>query len=413
MNIYAHATFLFIYIAVTLLVIFVKHNDAYLIQKGGSVVVGYFPDWTVSSLPAEKVPFTKLTHVNYAFALVGQDNRIQLDSTSLLKQVVDLAHAKQTKVLISIGGWTGSRYFSSMAATAATRDVFVQDVISFIKSNNVDGIDLDWEFPGRLGMSCNVVDVANDSANLLLLLKELRTKIDAAFGNAKKEITMAVRIAPFDGPSGTPLTDVSAYARYIDRINIMAYDIAGPWSKTTNANAPLTGPESFVGSLQAWRNAGFPAEKIVMGLAFYGRALKVTQPMHGKLAGTPIESVAPKGDQEDAPWAEPCPGAKETLSGTWQWNNIRAQGLLSSDKANAVAGQGWQKFWDDQTQTPWLYNDSDKIFITYDDARSLTVKADKALCEGLSGVMIWDLHQDNGELINVVWNAVHKNGKKC
>jgi chitinase len=219
---------------------------------------------------------------------------------------------------------------------------------------------------------------------------------------------MAVRTAPFD-KDGAPLLDVRAFATVTDRINIMAYDMYGPWSGVTGPNAALTNPvdasNSDYGAVNAWYKAKWPLSKIALGLPFYGRSVTTKQGVSAatkakvlagqkvtlKLMGVPILSTPPMGDADDA-----------EHSGVWKWSGLRTTGPLGTNT------RGWVSGWDDPTRTPWFYNVLDKTFITYDDTRSLGLKSTWAVCKAkLGGVMIWDLSQDyKNELINAVYKAV-------
>jgi len=366
------------------------------------VVVGYYPDWTTSSLPPAKIPFSKLTHINYAFATVSESAEIKLETTSTLTEVVSLAHKQGVKVLVSVGGWTGSRYFSPVAASADKRSAFVKQCVDLVKKYHLDGIDIDWEFPGRVGMSCNVYNEQEDTPNFYKMLQELRGAFDNV--NKKLQITLAVRISPFDGP----LKDLKDFSKTVDFINIMAYDINGVWSDKSGPNAPLTSSDaqSVEGSATAWMNAGWPREKITMGVAFYGRTVTLTQePASGSssLFGLSISKTAPKGDSDDAPWAEPCPGSPSVFSGIWKWGTLRKDVL----KTPTTAAPGWQCGVDAKSQTPWLYNESDKSLVSYEDPISIHKKVQLAMCKlKLHGIMAWDLHQDNGELIDAVTDGL-------
>jgi chitinase len=376
----------------------------YSSEGGGSVVVGYYADWTAAKLPADKIPYSKLTHINYAFGVLDENNKIQFDTKDLLKKVVELARPHNTKVLLALGGWTGSKNFSPMVKSAAKRSDFIKQALDLINEYGLAGVDIDWEFPGRMGLDCNIVDPLVDASNFLELLKELRTALNDRFGSGKKQITLAVRVAPFDGPNG-PIKDVRAYAKVIDYISIMAYDINGAWSDKSGPNAPLdAGKESLVGSVKEWMDAGWPASKIAAGVGFYGRAVTATEGIKNDSAvGLSISKTVPQGDSEDAPWAEPCPGKTPVLSGVWQWRLIK-EGPLKDSK--------WKKGWDSKSQTPWLWNDSTRTFVSYDDPKSLKIKADWARCKGLAGIMIWALHQDDQDYtLTKTVQAIHDNGK--
>lgn len=118
--------------------------------------------------------------------------------------------------LLSIGGWSGSVYFSQLVSTAAKRQAFSSAIKSYLTQYSLYGVDLDWEYPGQSGAGSNVVS-PQDSANLLLFLGSLR----AALGSSKY-ITAAVPTSPWVGSNGNPLADVSKYARFLNYINLMA-----------------------------------------------------------------------------------------------------------------------------------------------------------------------------------------------
>ena len=117
-----------------------------------------------------------------------------------------------------------------------------------------------------------------------------------------------------------------------------------------------------------------------------------------------VSGKPPHGDSYDAAWQDPyCSKDPGGLSGVWRYGNLRSQGVL---KTPTTAGTPWIRNWDNITQTPWLFNPTDKTFISYDDPQSLGIKINYALCQGLGGAMVWSVDEDssNGELLNVVAN---------
>ncbi|KAJ2841566.1 hypothetical protein J3B02_005850, partial [Coemansia erecta] len=351
------------------------------------------------------VDFSKYTHVNIAFGIPSQDGTFSFEDEWALPQILGQIRAGgNTKALLSVGGWTGSNHISNILKNSNTRETFLNSMVNYVKTQNLDGIDIDWEYPGRLGNTCNSYDAQNDTPNFLSFLKDLRGKFDSSFGNGAKLITLAVRVQPFDTPSG-PSNDVSEFGKYVNFINIMAYDIGGPWNAETGPNAPFNyeqgkgTPLSFVSSIDAWINAGFPKKQLVAGLGFYGRSSVVMQDMSKNLNNQyqPQQHDVPLGDAEDAPWYDSCAGST-SASGTWQWKNLRIQGVL----VNPTTASGpWIRQWDSVTQTPWLYNKDTKIYLSYDDPDSIKIKSDYAASRGLAGVMIWSANMDyNSELID-------------
>jgi chitinase len=340
-----------------------------------------------------------------------------------VKALVKRGNEYGVPILISIGGWTGSQTLSTIAADAGLRKTFINNAMVFVRNNtlpdyaekpdgwNMHGIDLDWEYPGRGGAICNTVS-PNDSANYLVLLRELRAQMDLEFPNDRKLLTAAVRVQPFDGADGKPMANVAAFATYFDWISIMAYDIMGGWSATTGPNAPFNnGPVgkadqlSFTQSIDSWTNAGFPKNKLVAGTAFYGRSVTTTVNMNTQ---NPISmyvnktNVTPKGGPGDRNEINYFCNEGAVYSGMWKWKEIRGAILTGGVTSPAP---GWTRYWDDATQTPWLYGTAANTFISYDDVQSMTIKVNYAKNAGLRGVMLWDMSYDyNNELINVLQN---------
>ncbi|KAJ2394166.1 hypothetical protein GGI05_002161 [Coemansia sp. RSA 2603] len=368
------------------------------------VVIGYYPSWKRAQMAG--VDYSKYTHVNLAFGIPTSSGTFSFDGDWFLPQTVSDIHSKGAKALLSVGGWTGSNYFSNIVKDAGTRSTLISSMVNYVKTNNLDGIDIDWEYPGRLGDNCNVYDITNDTPNYLKFLQELRAAFDSNFGSRQKLITLAVRIEPFDTPSGYA-SDVSEFAKVVDYANLMQYDINGGWNSDTGPNAPFNFESgkglqaSFVSAIDAWTGAGWPANQLTAGIAFYGRSTIATVDMTKDPNNQyqPQQSVVPLGDSEDAPWYDVCAGSTAN-SGVWMWKHLRDQGVLTSP---STAAAPWVKQWDPVSQTPWLFNPSTKQFISYDDPQSLKIKVDYAASKGLAGTMIWSMNMDyNGELMNVI-----------
>ncbi|KAJ2624642.1 hypothetical protein GGI26_001336 [Coemansia sp. RSA 1358] len=370
---------------------------------GRANVVGYYPNWV--TMPT--LSLAKYTHVNFAFAIPASDGSFAYDGQDSMPGLVSDLHSAGTKALVSIGGWTGSNLFSTILKNTTSRTALLNNIVAYIKTYNLDGVDIDWEYPGREGDNCNVYDPDNDTNNFLSFLQDLRTQLDSTYGVRDKLLSLAVRVQPFDGPNG-PIDDVSAFAKVVDYINLMTYDIAGTWNPTTSPNSPLQyapgqGPQFSVSSaIDAWEDAGWPTGQMNLGIPFYGYALKALQDMSKDPSDmyVPISSTAPQGDMDDTPYADPCAGGPAVYSGEWQWKHLRDQGLLSSPNT-AVAP--WIRTWDTTTSTPWLFNPKTNIFITYDDPQSIQLKISYAASKGLAGTMVWSMEMDySDELLNVL-----------
>ena len=185
---------------------------------------GYYPDWAAYYLAPEAVDWSKYDVMEFAFALPTQDGGLQFtqdDSSDLLHRLVASGHAAGKRVKLSIGGWTGSAYFSTLCADDGLRATFVQSIVKAYHAYNIDGIDIDWEYPGTSGAAGNAVSSA-DSSNYLRFLQDMRAALPS-----DALITTATQVWPFAGPDGSPLADVSAFAEVLDWILIMNYDIWG------------------------------------------------------------------------------------------------------------------------------------------------------------------------------------------
>ncbi|CEP10788.1 hypothetical protein [Parasitella parasitica] len=382
-----------------------------------STVVGYFPNWLYDRYDISNIDFKSYTHIHYAFAVMLKKNGLVPTWTDTnappiqLPKLVKAAHAANTKVLISVGGWTGSQTFSNMAKTAARRKAFIDWNIEQIKNFKTDGVDIDWEYPGRQGEGCNAFDSKNDVKNFLVLLKEMRQALDKEF-KTHKELTIAGYVQGFQAESGGSKELTADIGEVLDRVNIMAYDINGAWALQTGPNAPLNAANngmSFNSGIDFWLSQGVPASKLTAGLAFYGRSSTALEDMtkthsivQKQKAGDP-----PQGDSDDAPWPSPyCHLAPSGVSGNWKFRNLIKDGVLTTP---FTAAKPWVRTWDKESATPWLFKPGNNTFISYDDPHSIGLKVKSAMKKGISGVMVWEISQDseNGDLMK----AIQKNLK--
>jgi chitinase len=268
-----------------------------------------------------------------------------------------------------------------------------------------------YRYPTAKGAGCNAVS-DNDVTNFNTLVKELRAALNTNFPNSYKEITMAVHITPFGGDK--PVTDVSGFVSYVDRFHVMAFDVNGAWNSTSGPNAPFHNtpgygyPTGFVEGIESWKAAGVPYNKLAGGIAFYGRAQTLTGSSDPTTQyNAAVSPTPPSGDSLDGYWQDAyCSSDSQAASGVWRYSYMRSQGLLTSP---TTAASPWVRHYDNVTQTPWLYNPTNKQFISYDDTISLGVKADYAINTGLAGLFVWSVDEDNGELLGSIAKVVSGN----
>lgn len=361
-------------------------------------VIGYFAAWGVygRDYHVADVPAHLLTHINYAFANISDDGRCVLgdpyadtdkaypgdswDEGAKRGSFHQLAILKQAhphlKTLISVGGWTWSAKFSDVALTPASRATFATSCVDFMIEHGFDGIDIDWEYPVGGGLPSNVTR-PEDKQNYTLLLQELRSRLDAR--GASDGRSYLLTIAAPAGPSTIANMPASDMHAHLDWINLMTYDFHGGWSPMTNFHAPLaassTDPSpdpatrdhlNVQSAVQAYRNAGVPADKLVVGVPFYGRGWA---------------SVAPQGN-----------GLYQSFSGlpqgTWE------AGVFDYHDLAAHYVPTYTRTWHDEARVPWLYDAGSGIMISYEDPESIGHKTAYVRSEGLGGVMFWELSGD-------------------
>lgn len=363
------------------------------------MVAGYVAPWKARTggPNIKTIPARALTHLMYAFGTVSAEGLAGLADRCLDAGACDgtapsppfggnfaqLAELKRSspelRILISLGGWSGSKYFSAAAATPMSRARFAQSVIeAFFRPypGLFDGVDVDWEFPVSGGRPGNLARI-EDRTNFTLLTAELRRRLIefSALERRELELTIAVSAAP----NKIVNLDAAALAPLVDRIHLMAYDYhAG--SAFAGFNAPLfasagdPNPDLNVdASVNALIRAGVPPGKVTLGVAFYGRAV----------ADVP---------QENAGLLQAGTRASEQWGGS---DGIDYRDLV----ARRPEERGFRRYWSDEAQVPWLYDAERRIWISYDDPLSIACKTMYACAHGLAGIMIWDLFADDGSLL--------------
>ena len=370
---------------------------------GGDVTAG--PGGDINKLDVRQI-----THLNYSFGLIYNDEKDEtndaLKDAARLHQIwlspkvqsdVEIIPTlrKQNpnlKVLLSVGGW-GARGFSGAAATPETRAVFIRSAQAVVAKYGLDGIDLDWEYPvnGAWGL---VASQPADRDNFTALLKELR----AAFGQ-KKLVTIAVGA---NAESPKSWVDVKTIAPLLDYINLMTYDMAygtqyfnaNLYDSTqwpTVANADKYSVDFVVNNYLA---AGLKPSQMNLGIGFYGRV--------------PKRSVEPgidwsKADAQKNPVTQPYFGEPElalfkslgvdlTKDTYVKYNDIVSKLLNDPQKS-------FTEHWDDQAKVPWLSvqsSDGKPLFaLSYENPRSVSIKADYIKRKGLAGAMFWEYGADD------------------
>lgn len=265
------------------------------------------------------------THLNYGFGNVNDSlNGVEILSPDLFKRVAALKDSfPHLKVLISIGGGNNSK-FSNMAADSLNRLAFAADVNRIITEYGIDGVDFDWEIPG------NKFGVPEDTINFVKMIRDVR----AAIGPDKLlSIAGGGELGGVDAPKVLP---------YVDYFNAMTYDLSWPpGHHTAMRRSPLVGWRSIDETLADYYAKGVPKEKIVMGLAFYGR-----------------------GDGNRFP-------------GWYNYGFIKPEYDDLTEK------------WDSIAEVPYLVNENGDFVLSFDNPKSIEIKCDFIKEQGFKGAMYW------------------------
>ena len=323
----------------------------------------------------------KVTRINYAFANIRNGrivNGFENDDQNMAALVALKKQNPSLTVLVSVGGWLWSGAFSDMALTQASRAAFIASVAEFVKRNQLDGLDIDWEYPGQAGSTKHFR--AEDKQNYTLLLKELRARFDELEKQLHRPLYLT--IATGGSPEFLEHTEMDKVQQYVDTVNLMAYDYYEPDSDpTTGHHAPLfTNPAdpkkvSADGSVKVYEAAGVSPGKIVLGVPFYGHVWgQVPAVNHGLFQ----------------------PG-KNVKNAWMQYGGL--EGMLKN---------GFVRYWDPVAKAPYLYNAEKQIFVSYEDPESVGLKCRYVLDGKLRGVMFWDYESDGaGALLNAVDKGLH------
>jgi chitinase len=266
--------------------------------------VGYLPSWAGD---VNAVQYSKLTHINYAFVLPNSTGTLQgVPSPSKLSSLVSLAHNNGVKVSLSIGGWNDGNdsAFEALAGNAGGRTNFVNGVVGLVNQYNLDGVDIDWEYP----------DPGQSGNNYTALMQQLSTEMH----NRGKLLTAAVV-----SEGGTANGVQPAVFNAVDFLNIMAYDGGSP-----HANYDWS-----INAANFWKSRGLPAAKTVLGVPFYSRPgyLTYSQLVAMNPANANLDCVNANGAQQ-------CYNGLPTIKRKTQWAMANAGGIMNWELSQDTTG---------------------------------------------------------------------------
>ena len=329
-------------------------------------VIAYY---TGTAEELEKYPLAGLTHIIYSFLHLKGSN-LAFDSPEQQANVKKIVALKTKfpglKINISLGGWEGCATCSPAFSTPEGRQSFANSTLAILQANQLDGIDLDWEYPAIQGPPGHPFS-PDDKANFTDLVRRLRQ----AFGSSYELTFAAGGFNKFLEQS----IDWQAVTPLVDYINLMTYDLVSGYSKTTGHHTALfssTAQTASTHNCVQWLLArGVAPQKLVIGAAFYARVWKQVAPVNNGLYQS---GVFKKGVD---------------------YKQFATH--LSTDS-------GWAFFWDDSVKAPFAYHAANGEFATFDDHQSLTEKVKYLKKYQLGGIMFWELRNDtytNGRLQSI------------
>ena len=385
-------------------------------QKKSYVKVGYFTQWGIYGRDFQLAKVQQsgaaagLTHLNYAFGPVtaagvcesadpwadwqtpfsdalSVDGVADVAGQPIAGNLNQLAELKKKnpklRVLISLGGWTGSATFSDAALTDASRKKLVSSCVDLWIKGNLpglsagvaagvfDGIDLDWEWPGSEGNAGNVIR-PEDKRNFTLLTAEFRKQLDALGRKTRKhyELTAFLPAAPAKIDAGF---EAKKIFKYLDFGTVQGYDFHGSWEARANQQSALRVPPgapdnpdfSVENTINAWIAGGAPKRKLILGVPYYGQGWTgVTGGRNGLFGAA----------------TGPAPSAFG--GGTEDYKRLKQ-----------LTSQGYTVHRDLLNGHAWLYDGT--TFWTYDDPAVLLQKSLYIRIKGLGGAMMWSLDGDD------------------
>jgi chitinase len=355
-------------------------------QPARPIIVGYVFQQDAPLQPGQ-IDAHALNRINYAFANI-KGGRMVTGFAHDAENYAFLTGLRKNNpgftVLVSVGGWLWSNNFSDTALTPKSREIFIQSVMDFLHQYDLDGLDIDWEYPGLAGSSRNFRPV--DGHNFTLLLKELRSRFDEETRKTHRRLYLTIAAGASD--EYLAHTEMGLDQEYLDTVNLMSYDYVEPGDEPlTGHHSPLyhspsdTRNFSTDQSVHAFEKAGVPAEKILLGVPFYGHVWgQVADVNHGYLQT-----------------GKPVPNAYAPFS------------AISS----TMLKQGYVRYWDSVADAPYLYNSDKHMFVSYDDEESLADKCVYIKEQKLGGAMFWDYAGDpNGVLLGTLDRSLHAGATK-
>ncbi|CAG4991478.1 Chitinase A1 [Dyadobacter sp. CECT 9275] len=339
------------------------------------VVIGYVGGFR-GLVNTDEIDAAKLTHINYAFVDIKNGNAFltneKTDSTNFRKLNLFKKTNPDLKILISIGGWAWSENFSDAVLTDSSRKVFAASSVEIIRKYKLDGVDIDWEYPGMPGEEDNVYR-PEDKQNFTLMFEAIRKELDVLEKETGQEKLLTTAVGGF--AKFLEHSEMDKASAYLDYINLMTYDLFVGDTAVNHAGLYqskfYTSDRNADHCVKAFVAAGVPVEKLVLGIPFYGRSFTVD-----KNAKIPLGQKFTKQAYIDG---------------------------YSYIKDSLVNKKGFKEYRDEVAKVPYIFNSQTGEMISYEDEESLKEKCKYVKDNKLAGVMFWETTSDpKGYLLNAI-----------
>lgn len=281
------------------------------------------------------------------------------------------------KIGVSIGGWSKSGDFSTVAANPQARENLVNQTITFIDYTGMDFVDIDWEYPGYVREADKVDNIydegtpdgsLDDIENYILLLEEFRDALDQLGQENDKYYELSVAL-PVSIDKLENYYAIEEVFEIVDYANLMTYDMYGAWNETTGHQAPLytsdsdpleSDERSSIDDTVTYLidEKGVDSSKIVIGSAFYTRGWQGVSSDENNGLFQPVEKIAQDADGSKTSGAINQLPAKSgdggRLGGVWSYNAINELQQIYPDI---------NEYWDDEAKAPYLYSEESNVFL--------------------------------------------------
>jgi chitinase len=376
------------------IVAYYHYYDIY--PENGTYLVTDIPAETITHLHYASIAISPAGQCTSADAYADTEYRYpgDLPTERLRGNFKQLALLRQRnpnlRIVMTVGGWEHSAFFSDVALSEESRARFVESCIAFMQAYNFDGIEIDWRYPVEGGRAGNVTR-PDDTANLTLLMQVLRDGLDAAAIEDARPYLLTMLLPAVEAQYS--LYDIRRLHPLLDYLNVTTFGFEGSWSTMAAHAAPLYSSErdpreiereshSVDGAISAYLDLGVPAERLIVGIPFYGQAWRNVRPndLFGLYQST---DGVPTGTRD---------------GGT----------LFYRDLAPFLASTEYVRYFDDIALVPWMYNARRNIAISYENAESIRAKTAYVRSLGLGGVMAWSLSYDSQDhaLLNAIYGGL-------